>query len=49
MDLRKLKTLVDMSLIHIFEPTSPLSTSYAVLCLKKKTRIINSNHCHHTI
>ena len=31
--------LLDLSLIHISEPTRLLSISYAVFCLKKKTAI----------
>ena len=34
--------VVDLSLIHISEPTRLLSISYAVFCLKKKkTAVIN--------
>eukprot|EP01017_Pseudomicrothorax_dubius_P050720 TRINITY_DN9645_c0_g1_i3.p1 TRINITY_DN9645_c0_g1~~TRINITY_DN9645_c0_g1_i3.p1 ORF type:complete len:396 (+),score=116.04 TRINITY_DN9645_c0_g1_i3:33-1220(+) len=35
--LHGLKSLPDLSLIHISEPTRLLSISYAVFCLKKKT------------
>src|SRR5678815_4507504 len=34
----RLHVLVDLSLIHISEPTRLLSISYAVFCLKKKKR-----------
>ena len=33
-----------LSLIHIPEPTRPLSISYAVFCLKKKTRLLSISH-----
>ena len=32
------KLAIDLSLIHISEPTRLLSISYAVFCLKKKTK-----------
>ena len=35
-DLNKMRIEVDLSLIHISEPTRPLYISYAVFCLKKK-------------
>eukprot|EP00831_Metopus_contortus_P041645 TRINITY_DN32722_c0_g1_i1.p1 TRINITY_DN32722_c0_g1~~TRINITY_DN32722_c0_g1_i1.p1 ORF type:complete len:122 (-),score=30.20 TRINITY_DN32722_c0_g1_i1:55-420(-) len=41
----KSEHLIDLSLIHISEPTRPLYISYAVFCLKKKknTTIENKN------
>src|SRR5678816_1371489 len=36
-------TVVDLSLIHISEPTRLLSISYAVFCLKKKKKIKHTN------
>ena len=33
----KVDLLMQLSLIHISEPTRPLYISYAVFCLKKKT------------
>ncbi len=35
---RSAKPPLEPSLIHISEPTRPLSTSYAVSCLKKKNK-----------
>src|SRR5678816_4454313 len=35
-DADKLRIVLDLSLIHISEPTRLLSISYAVFCLKKK-------------
>ena len=44
--LRKIETIVRLSLIHISEPTRLRRISYAVFCLKKKNKLIEylSNH-----
>ena len=36
MTQNEIQKLIDLSLIHISEPTRPLDISYAVFCLKKK-------------
>ena len=36
--LRELLAVIDLSLIHISEPTRLRRNSYAVFCLKKKTQ-----------
>ena len=36
--IAQLRTELDLSLIHISEPTRQAEISYAVFCLKKKTR-----------
>eukprot|EP00658_Telonema_sp_P-2_P014059 TRINITY_DN15332_c0_g1_i4.p1 TRINITY_DN15332_c0_g1~~TRINITY_DN15332_c0_g1_i4.p1 ORF type:complete len:121 (+),score=19.00 TRINITY_DN15332_c0_g1_i4:252-614(+) len=43
-----LKPLYNLSLIHISEPTRLLSISYAVFCLKKKTKQDNCKQYLHT-
>ena len=35
-----IEDIIDLSLIHISEPTRLLSISYAVFCLKKKNTLL---------
>ena len=42
----KQRRIYPLSLIHISEPTRLLSISYAVFCLKKKKKIIQTTHTH---
>eukprot|EP00831_Metopus_contortus_P058315 TRINITY_DN50487_c0_g1_i1.p1 TRINITY_DN50487_c0_g1~~TRINITY_DN50487_c0_g1_i1.p1 ORF type:complete len:171 (-),score=26.40 TRINITY_DN50487_c0_g1_i1:17-529(-) len=44
----KMPPMIDLSLIHISEPTRPLYISYAVFCLKKKKKPASPKNILHT-